>query len=590
MYDAGTKSPETPRKSFDPVSRTLVTSALPYANGPIHLGHVAGAYLPADVYVRTLRMQREEVRFICGADEYGAAITLRAESDGVTPAESAARWRAEIQRTFERFGIEFDIFSGTSICPHHTQWAQTFFRRLSENGYLIEEVSDQLYCTHESAFRADRFVQGTCPKCGETDSRGGDCPRCGSWIEALQLIAPTCKICGNALEQRSTKHWYLDLPKLRDEYIGKWFEEHEWKPNVRNFIASMLEDLRPRPITRDLAWGVPVPEDLAAGETGKVLYVWFDAPIGYISMTAEWGEREGVPDAVTKYWQSPDTRLVHFIGKDNIPFHALVFPSMLYGVKQNFVLPDAVPANEFYNLQGDKFSTSAGWVIPIEPFFEQYDAEVARFHLIASAPESSDSEFRWEEFQKTAGILADTVGNLATRVLRFIDKHYESAVPPLADAHRAELDAEILENCGAIVDPADSVRQYRFRRASEELLANAAVANVFVDRLAPWTLRKTDPERAQSVLNTCCEWIAWIARWMVPFMPGKAQALWTMIGQAGQVADESWPGLPTAPSWRSLRAGQKLGEVAGLFAKLDDETVAREIAALEARAVASPRD
>jgi len=569
------------------VSRTLVTSALPYANGPIHLGHVAGAYLPADVYVRTLRMQGDEVRYICGADEYGAAITLRAESDGVTPADSAARWRGEIMRTFERFGIEFDIFSGTSICTQHTEWAQTFFRRLSENGYVFEEVSDQLYCTHEQAFRADRFVTGTCPKCQLEDSRGGDCPRCGSWIEALQLIEPLCKICGNALEQRSTKHWYLDLPKLRDEHIGKWFEEHEWKPNVRNFIASMLEDLRPRPITRDLAWGVPVPEELAAGETGKVLYVWFDAPIGYISMTAEWGAREGVPDAVAKYWQSPDTRLVHFIGKDNIPFHALVFPSMLFGVKQDFVLPDAVPANEFYNLQGRKFSTSDGWVIPIEPFFEKYDPEVARFHLIASAPENSDSEFRWDEFQKTANILADTVGNLATRVLRFIDKHFDSAVPPLAESHRAELDAEILEACGAIVDPAKSVHEYRFRRASEELLANAAVANVFVDRLAPWTLRKTDPERAQSVLNTCCEWIAWIARWMVPFMPGKAQALWTMIGQPGQVADEAWPGVPTAANWRTLEAGQKLGEVSGLFAKIDDETVAEEIAALEARATAS---
>jgi methionyl-tRNA synthetase len=260
---------------------------------------------------------------------------------------------------------------------------------------------------------------------------------------------------------------------------------------------------------------------------------------------------------------------------------------MLYGVKQNFVLPDAVPANEFYNLQGDKFSTSAGWVIPIEPFFEKYDAEVARFHLIASAPETSDSEFRWEEFQKTAGILADTIGNLATRVLRFIDKHADGCVPPLAEEHRAELDKEMLELCGAIVDPAESVHQYRFRRASEELLANAAVANIFVDRLAPWTLRKTDPVRAMSVLNTCCEWIAWIARWMVPFMPGKAQALWVMIGQSGQVADEAWPGLPTATTWRTLRGGQKLGEVSGLFAKLDDATVAEEIAALEARAAES---
>ena len=568
------------------MSRTLVTSALIYANGPIHFGHIAGAYLPADVYVRTLRMQGEDVRYICGADEYGAAITVSAEQEGVTPAELVERWRTEIKRTFDNFGIEFDIFSGTSICPQHTEWSQDFFRRLSANGYVFDEVSEQLYCPHEDAFRADRFVTGTCPKCGHEEARGDECPKCATWLEALKLIDPVCKICNNPLEKRSTRHWYIDLPKLRDDHIGEWFRGHEWKPNVRNFIASMLEDLRPRPITRDLSWGIPVPEELAAGEEGKVLYVWFDAPIGYISMTAEWGEREGRPDAVAEYWQQPDTRLVHFIGKDNIPFHALVFPSMLYGVKQDFVLPDAVPANEFYNLQGRKFSTSAGWIIPTEPFFEKYDAEVARFHLIASAPENSDSEFRWEDFQKTANQLADTVGNLATRVLRFIDKHFESAIPPLAEAHRAELDAEILTQCGAIVDLGASVRDYRFRRASEELLANAAVANVFVDRLAPWALRKTDPERAQSVLNTCCEWISWIARWMVPFMPGKAQALWVMLGQDGLVADQAWPGVPAADSWRSLPAGQALGEVAGLFAKLDDETVAAEIAALEARAAA----
>ncbi|MCA8981675.1 MAG: methionine--tRNA ligase [Planctomycetes bacterium] len=569
------------------MSRTLVTSALPYANGPIHFGHVAGAYLPADVYVRTLRMQGEEVRFICGTDEYGTAITIDAERVGEPPAEYVKRWHGEIARTFDRFGIEFDIFSGTSTCPYHTEWAQTFFRRLHANGYLQEMTTDQLYSSSQDRFLADRYVVGTCPKCGFENARGDECPSCASSFDALDLLEPRGKLDGKPLERRATKHWYLDLPKLRDDHIGAWFESHEWKPNVRNFVAAMFADLRPRPITRDLDWGVPVPEEIAAGETGKVLYVWFDAPIGYVSMTQELGEQTNEDGAVDRWWRAPETQLVHFIGKDNIPFHALIFPSMLYGMKQDFVLPHAVPANEFYNLQGRKFSTSAGWVVPIEPFFEQYDAEVARFHLIASAPESSDSEFRWEEFQKTANILADTVGNLATRVLRFIDKHFDGAVPPLAEAHRAELDAEILENCGAVVDPAASVREYRFRRASEELLANAAVANVFVDRLAPWTLRKTDPERAMSVLNTCCEWIGWIARWMVPFMPGKAQALWAMIGQPGAVADQAWPGLPQADSWRSLTAGQKLGEVSGLFAKLDDETVAREIAALEERASAS---
>ncbi len=570
------------------MSRYLVTSALPYANGPIHFGHVAGAYLPADVYVRTMRMRGNEVSYVCGADEHGAAITIGAEKEGEDYASYVGRWRDDIKHMFDCFGIEFDIWSGTSICPRHTEFSQDFFRQLDANGFLQKRTTDQLYCEHDDMFLPDRYVLGTCPHCGHDPARGDECPNCGNWLDPLTLGAPRCKICDNTPIVRATTHWYLDLPKLRDEYIGGWFEGKTWKANVQAFVAHMLEDLRERPITRDMKWGVPVPPELAGDEENKVLYVWFDAPIGYVSMSAELADQQGEPDAWKRWWQDPETRLVHFVGKDNIPFHALVFPSMLYGVKQDYVLPWAVPANEFYNLQGAKFSTSENRTIPIDTFFETYDPDAARFHLIASMPENSDSEFRWEEFQVTVNAsLADTIGNLVTRVLRFIDKHFEAAVPPLADALVAELDKELLEECGPIADPGASIEGFRFRRAAEELVANAAAANVFVDRLAPWALRKTDPERAAAVLNTLCNWLALQARWMAPFMPTKAQALWTMLGQSGAVTGAGWPSTPIAGAWRTLTPGQALGEVSGLFAKLDDEAVAAEIAALEARAASA---
>ncbi len=563
------------------MSRYLVTSALPYANGEIHFGHVAGAYLPADVYVRYLRMAGHQVRFVCGGDEHGAAITIGAEQEGKPYGEYAQAWSAKIKHTFDCFGIEFDIWSGTSTCPQHPQFSQEFFRRLNENGYLEKRTTEQHFCEHDSMFLPDRYVLGTCPNCAHPSARGDECPSCGEWLDALKLKDPTCKTCGNTPVIRSTTHWYLDLPKLRDDHIGEWFEQKTWKSNVSAFVGQMLKDLRSRPITRDMSWGIPVPAEIAGDETGKVLYVWFDAPIGYISMTAELSEREGNPEEWRDWWQNPETQLVNFIGKDNIPFHAMVFPSMLWGVKQEYVLPTAVPANEFYNLQGAKFSTSENRTIPVDHFFETYDAEAARFHLVASMPETSDSEFRWDEFQSTVNAsLADTIGNLVTRVLRFIDKHFESKIPALADSMVEELDTAILSECGQIADPGASIAEYRFRRSAEELVANAAVANVFVDRLAPWALRKTDPERAAAVLNTLCNWLALEARWMVPFMPGKAQAIWEMLGQAGRVSDQPWPSPPTAGNWRTLQAGQTLGEVSGLFQKIDDAAVAAEIEAL----------
>jgi methionyl-tRNA synthetase len=566
------------------LSRYLVTSALPYANGPIHFGHVTGAYLPADVYVRTLRMQGEDVLYVCGTDEHGVAITIGAEQEGVPYADYVARWRAVIKSTFDAFGIEFDIWSGTSSCPEHAGTSQEFFRRLDAQGYLQKRSSDQLYCLTDTMFLADRYIQGTCYVCGYEAARGDECPRCGTWLDPLLMTKVTCKVCGSVPERRSTLHWYLDLPKLRDEFIGRWFAEHPWKPNVSGFIGNMLTDLQSRPITRDMKWGVPVPPEISGAEQGKVLYVWFDAPIGYVSFTQQWAREQGRPDDWKLWWRSSDARVVHFIGKDNIPFHCLVFPAMLYGVKQEYVLPWQVPANEFYNLQGGKFSTSLNWTIPTDDFVARYDAQAARFYLLASAPESADSEWRWQDFQACVNAqLADTIGNLATRVLRFIDKHFEGRVPALAAAHTAELDRQILDDCGAIGDPFQHVREFHFRRAAETLIANAVVANVFIDRTAPWTLKKTDLERCASVLNTACQYLAWIARWMAPFMPRKAQELWTMLGQVGPVAQADWPAQPAAETWRRIPAAQKLGTVAGLFTKLDDATIQAELAALEAR-------
>jgi len=574
--------------------RHLVTSALPYANGPIHFGHVVGAYLPADVYVRTLRMQGEDVLFVCGTDEHGTSITIGAEAQGLDCGAYVARWRDEIKGLFDRLGIAFDVWSGTSISPPHAELSQDFFRRLDEGGYLLKKSEEQLYCPTDERFLADRFIIGTCYVCGHDKARGDECPKCGTWLEALKIVEPRCKICGTTPTVRATTHWYLDLPKLRDEHIADWFGSRAWKPNVKAFVEAQLKDLQPRPITRDMKWGVPVPPDRADGEEGKVLYVWFDAPIGYVSFTKEWGDARGEPDAWKTWWQDDETQLVHFIGKDNIPFHCVIFPSMLFGQKQGYVLPTTVPANEFYNLQGRKFNTSESWTIPLEEFFASYDAEAARFYLISSMPETADSDWRWEDFQRCVNSsLADTIGNLATRVLRFAAKHWDGKVPPLSAEHAEELDRMILSECGELRDPAASVREFRFRRAAEDLVANASIANVFIDKAAPWALRKTDPERAASVLNTAWEWLGLVARWMAPFLPGKAQALWAMLGQQGAVEATGWPAVPmpgAAGAWRTMDATRPLGEIEGLFAKLDDDTVAAEIAALEARASAKQQE
>ncbi|MEL6429247.1 MAG: methionine--tRNA ligase [Planctomycetota bacterium] len=554
--------------------RTLVTSALLYANGPLHFGHISGAYLPADIYTRTLRLLGEDVLSVSGSDDHGVAITISAEQAGEEYPAYVARWHEDMARTFDALDIRYDALSGTSTCPQHAETSREFFRKLLENGYLKERTTEQLYCEHDEMFLADRYVTGTCYVCGHPEARGDECPNCGTWIDPLRFEDPACKICGNTPVRRETTHWYLDLPRLRDEHIGDWIREHSWKPNVSAFIENLLEDVPERAITRDMSWGVELPEEVGDKGDGKVLYVWFDAPIGYVSFLKELMAERGTPDAWKDWWQGEDTRLVHFIGKDNIPFHCLVFPSMLHGTRDGYVLPADVPANEFYNLAGGKFSTSGGNAFDIKTFLGNYDVDTTRFYLASSMPETADSEFSMEQFVQTANTaLAGTIGNLASRVLKFTAKNYGGAVPTLHAEHVAELDALILSGCGPIEDPAEHVQQFRFRRAAEAIVKNASVANVFVDRMAPWALRKVDPEKAESALATLCQWLAWVARWMTPIMPTKAQTLWTMLGQDTRVDAQRWPGVPAAGSWRDLEPGTELGEVEALFPRVEAPVV-----------------
>jgi methionyl-tRNA synthetase len=554
------------------MTRHLVTSALPYANGPIHLGHVAGAYLPADLYVRGLRQMGEEVLFVCGADEHGVAITIGAEKAKQGYDEYVEHWRGDIKKTFDSLGIAFDTWSGTSVCPDHEETTQEFFRLLDDQGYLIRREIEQLYCTKDEMYLADRYVEGTCYNCGAENARGDECPDCGTWIETLRLKEPRCKLCGGPPERRNTSHWFLDLPALRDKKIAKWIEDHDWKSNVSAFIKGLLKDAPERAITRDMKWGVPVPEDRAEGISGKVLYVWFDAPIGYISFTKEWARKQGRPDDWKLWWQNDETHLTHFIGKDNIPFHCLVFPSMLWGTGQNYILPHAVPANEFYSMAGGKFSTSEGRTFDLEEYLKEIDPEVVRCYLTATLPETADAEFKKEDlvtFNNSS--LASNLGNLGSRVLKFIAKNFDSQIPELAPEHEADLDKLLFECSASCEDPGKDLLAFRFRRSLEDVLALATAANVFMQRCEPWKTNKTDPVLAGSQLNTLCEWIALLARWLAPFAPGKAQELWQQLGAAGEVSQGGWPKVPSAENsqWRSGLGGRALGELGTLFPRIE---------------------
>lgn len=579
------------------MTRYLVTSALPYANGPIHFGHVAGAYLPADVYVRYLRMAKgkDAVLFVCGTDEHGVAITLKAEQAGLGYREYVDQWHSEIKSLFDRFGIRFDIFSGTARCPRHAETSRRFFEVLLEKGFVFDKTEEQWFSEESGRFLPDRYLEGICPECGHEKARGDECPSCGAWIDARLLKDPISLIDGSRPVLKATKHWYLDLPKLQEAGLDAWYRGQDdahpvkgWKPNVDGYVQAMLRDLHERPITRDLPWGVPVPEHLEGAE-GKVLYVWFDAPIGYVSATMEWAEANGTPDAWIDWWQGEDTRLLHFIGKDNIAFHMVVFPSMLLGQGnawngKPFALPWSVPANEFYNLQGRKFNTSSGWYLDNESFFSTYNADAARFHVLMSLPETADAEFTWGEFQVTNNaLLADKVGNLVSRVIKFVGKRFDGKVPeveggqPLRHAHLDEADV-------AFAEVGQRLEGQEFRKAGQALIAGCSALNQFFDALAPWkSIKSEDPAvqaECRAALERCLAYLELLSRRLGPFCPESACMLRGMLGELGTAScGETW-GEDGSPAL--AQAGLQLGEASVLFQKIDDEQIAAEIERLEA--------
>lgn len=560
--------------------RWLVTSALPYANGPIHFGHLAGAYLNADIFVRYKRLTGAKVLFVCGTDEHGAPILVNAEKTGQTPQAFTDHWHAVIKRSFDAADIRFDHFSRTSRPIHH-QNTTRFFERLNAHGYVLTRTEDQLFCDHCNRGLPDRYVYGVCPVCQAPNSRGDECPK-GHTFEATDLLDPKCKTCDRPASKRPSEHWYLDLPKLEQELHG-WFESKfaGWRPNVVGEVQKFLSTLKPRNITRDLSWGVPVPLKEAKG---KVFYVWFDAPIGYISSTQEWAQQQGLsPDEWKTWWQDPGTQLVHFIGKDNIAFHAVIFPAMTHGQREGYVLPD-VPANEFLNLEGKKFSTSGGWYLAIDEFLEQFPADTLRWTLTRSAPETRDSDFSYKDFQtKVNAELLGTFGNLASRVLKFIQSKYAGEVPaagPLGEPERKALEA-LTKGVAAAGEALDA---YSTRSAAEEILNVGFAANKLIEERQPFKLINTDPAAAATAVHTAVRLIEGLAILLSPFVPKTANALWAQLGLAGFPTSRRWADAANPPD----PTGRKLGPLGQhLAARVEDETVEKAIAALHAKAAAA---
>ncbi len=542
------------------MKRTLITSALPYANGPLHIGHMAGAYLPADIYFRFLRLRGEEAIHISGTDEHGVAITIAAEQRGMSPRQLVDHYHEVIAQGFRKWGIEFTNFSRTSREIHH-RTAQEFFLKLYEKGWFREAESEQYYCPKCKRFLPDRYVVGTCPYCGYERARGDQCERCGRWLEPKDLINPRCAICGATPVLRRTRHFYFKLSELRDRLID-WLQKNEfWKPNVRNTALGWAkEGLPDRAITRDLEWGVKVP---LKGWENKVLYVWFDAPIGYISATREWS------DSWRDWWQDPETRIIHFIGKDNIVFHALVWPGMLMAHGE-FNLPYDVPANEFLNLMGDKLSTSRGWAVWADELVDEFGQDYARYGTALVIPETKDSDFNWHEFRKRVnGELADAFGNFVHRFAKFAGKHFGGKWP------EEEVDSEVLtkvQETHAAVTRA--LERYQFRKALSALHALAIFGNQYFDRKAPWK----DPKGSGKTIYSCAFLARALAVMYEPFIPQGARRVREILGITEEL---SWD--EAARDDGSLR-GRQLGEVKPPFKKIEEAQVQKKVDELMERA------
>jgi len=548
----------------------LVTSALPYANGPIHFGHIAGAYLPADIYVRFQRMRGTDIIYICGTDEHGVAITISAEKEKTTPQVHVDKYHNVIKTIFDNFNIKFDNFSRTSM-KHHYKLSQEFFMDLYNNGYVKAHVTKQLFCKKCNRFLADRYVTGICPACGYEGARGDECGKCGKWLEAMELGEPKCKVCNDRPEIKDTKHWFLQLQLLSEKLLA-WLDSHkEWKENVRHFIGNMIKNgLEERPITRDLDWGVPVPLDDAQG---KVLYVWFDAPIGYISSTMEWAEKQGNPEKWKDYWYDKECKLVHFIGKDNISFHCVVWPAMVMGQNKPLVMPWNVPANEFYNLEGKQFSKSEGWYISVDDFFQKYSSDVIRYAIISNSPENRDTEFTWKDFQsRNNDHLADTYGNFVHRTLTFIEKYFDGKIP--APGHMADIDLNMMEDIKktpGIIE--ECLLNFKNRQASHELMELARKGNRYYNDKAPWKSRKDNMSDCGTTMYVCAKLLSVLSVISFPFMPQSSEKLWSMLGYSTDIKEERWQNIGE----KELAPGMAIGKPEVLFVKIDDKVIEGEM-------------
>ena len=560
--------------------RYTITAALPYTNGPIHIGHLAGVYVPADIYARFLRQQNKDVAFICGSDEHGVAISMKAKKEGITPQEVIDKYNKIISDSFAEFGISFDNYSRTSTKIHHDT-ASEFFRKLYDKGKFIEEVTEQLYDAEADQFLADRFVTGTCPKCNSEGAYGDQCEKCGTSLNATDLINPKSTITGSTPVLKATKHWFLPLDQY-DAFLREWIIEghkNDWKPNVYGQVKSWLEDgLRPRAVTRDLDWGIDVPVE---GAEGKKLYVWFDAPIGYISSTKEWAAREGKD--WEPYWKDEDTKLVHFIGKDNIVFHCVIFPAMLKA-EGSYILPDNVPANEFLNLEGNKLSTSKNWAVWLNEYLVDFPEkqDVLRYALTANAPETKDNDFTWKDFQaRNNNELVAIFGNFINRVVVLTNKYYNGVIPtPNA---LTEVDEQVLAELKAY--PAvieSSIERYRFREALGELMNVARLGNKYLADEEPWKLIKTDEERVKTQMYVALQIAAALSTLAEPFLPFSATKLKNMLNISEPIA---WNRISETSDL--IPAGHQIGQAELLFAKIEDEEIQKQIDKLEATKVAN---
>lgn len=546
-------------------NRYMITAALPYTNGPIHIGHLAGVYVPADIYSRYQRLQNKDVAFICGSDEHGVAITLKARSEGMTPQEVVDKYHKLIKKSFEDFGISFDNYSRTTAEIHH-KTASDFFKTLYDKGKFIEEITEQLYDEEAKQFLADRYVRGTCPKCGYEEAYGDQCEKCGTSLNATDLINPKSVISGQKPVLRETKHWFLPLNEYED-FLKDWIlvnHKKDWKPNVYGQCKSWIDDgLRPRAVTRDLEWGIPVPVE---GGEGKVLYVWFDAPIGYISSTIEWAEREG--KNWEDYWKDEETKMLHFIGKDNIVFHCIIFPSML-SAEGSYILPNNVPANEFLNLEGNKLSTSKNWAVWLHEYLEEFpnQQDVLRYVLTANAPETKDNDFTWADFQaRNNNELVAIFGNFINRVMVLTDKYYKGIVPEASEL--SQVDEETLKELQAY--PAvigSSLERYRFREAQSELMNLARLGNKYLADEEPWKTIKTDEARTQTVMNVALQIAAALAVLSEPFLPFTSEKLKKMLN----LEKIEWNEISSKTE--ILKPGHLIGKSELLFSKIEDEQI-----------------